>query len=392
MRFLLENCGPIARADMDLGDLSILVGPQATGKSIALQMLKLAQEYPAIKRTMLDFAYNPSRGRSEFIGDYLGEGMSSIWTDATVIRAGEKNLGYDNIKAATVTKREHSVFYVPAQRVTTFDNGWPRRFQNYEAAFPYVVREFSEELFKYLDRAYASDSTGRLFPHPKSLRKSLKDSLSQSVYRNATLSLDKEHSRKRLVLQPSPDVSLPMATWSTGQREFTPLMLGLYRLLPSAAIGKDQKIKQVIIEEPEMGLHPRAIRSLMYVVMELVYRGYSVVLSTHSPAILEIAWALSLIKEGPDPVSAFCKLFGETKKKSMEDMAVTVLKKSIHVHYFKPGDDGKARTVDISEMDPGGMKDEADWGGLTEQSSLIGAIVAESARPYDTKERKDALS
>src|SRR5208282_4388209 len=33
----------------------------ATGKSIALQMLKLAQEYPAIKRTMLDFAYNPSR-------------------------------------------------------------------------------------------------------------------------------------------------------------------------------------------------------------------------------------------------------------------------------------------------------------------------------------------
>jgi hypothetical protein len=391
MRFLLENCGPIARADMELGDLSILVGPQATGKSIALQMLKLVQEYPAIKRTMLDFAYNPSRGRAAFIADYLGEGMSSIWDDKTIIQMDDKKLGYENIKATTVTNRESSVFYIPAQRVITFENGWPRRFQTYDASFPYVVRVFSEELFKYLDKAYASDSTGRLFPHPKSLRKSLKDSLSQSVYRNATLSLDKEHSRKRLVLQPSPDVSLPMATWSAGQREFTPLMLGLYRLLPSAAIGKDPKIRQVIIEEPEMGLHPRAIRSLMYVVMELVYRGYSVVLSTHSPAILEIAWALSLIKEGPDRISAFCKLFGETKKKSMEGMADKALKKRIRVYYFRPGDDGKTRSVDISAMDPGGIRDEADWGGLTEQSSLIGAIVAESAQPYDPKARKGIL-
>ncbi|MGA2547782.1 MAG: AAA family ATPase [Rectinemataceae bacterium] len=388
MRFLLENCGPIIQADMELGDLSILVGPQATGKSIALQMLKLAQEYPAIKRTMLDFAYNPSRGREAFVVDYLGEGMSSIWTDDTIIKVGDKKLSYENIKATTVAKREHSVFYVPAQRVTTFDNGWPRRFQNYEASFPYVVREFSEELFKYLDKAYASDSSGRLFPHPKSLRKSLKDSLAQSVYRNATLSLDKEHSRKRLVLQPSPGVSLPMATWSAGQREFTPLMLGLYRLLPSAAKGKDEKIKQVIIEEPEMGLHPRAIRSLMYIVMELLYRGYSVVLSTHSSAILEIAWALSLIGESSDPLSSFCRLFGETKKKTQEDMASSVLKKSIRVHYFKPVEEGKTFSIDISGMDPAGITDEADWGGLTEQSSLIGEIVAESAPSYGAKAKQ----
>jgi|GEM_PF-6242059 len=69
MRFVLENFGPIARADMEFGDLSILVGPQATGKSIALQMLKLAEEYPAIKWTMLDYAYNPSRGRDVLIAD-----------------------------------------------------------------------------------------------------------------------------------------------------------------------------------------------------------------------------------------------------------------------------------------------------------------------------------
>jgi len=169
-------------------------------------------------------------------------------------------------------------------------------------------------------------------------------------------------------------------------------MLGLYRLLPSAAKGKDEKIKQVVIEEPEMGLHPRAIRLLMYIVMELLYLGYSVVLSTHSPAILEIAWALSLIGESSDPLSAFCRLFGETKKKTMEDMASSVLKKSIRVHYFKPTEEGKTISIDISGMDPAGIADEADWGGLTEQSSFIGEIVAESARSYGAKAEQGDLS
>ena len=71
---------------------------------------------------------------------FLGDGMSSIWSDATVIKAGNKTLEYENIKAATVTGREHSVFYVPAQRVTTFDNGWPRRFQTYDASFAEAPR------------------------------------------------------------------------------------------------------------------------------------------------------------------------------------------------------------------------------------------------------------
>lgn len=89
----------------------------------------------------------------------------------------KKILTYDNIKATNYEGREHSVFYIPAQRVLTFDSGWPKRFLNYEASVPYVMREFSEALFACLDRAYSSDSNGKLFPHPKSLRSVLKESL-----------------------------------------------------------------------------------------------------------------------------------------------------------------------------------------------------------------------
>lgn len=91
------------------------------------------------------------------------------------------------------------------------------------------------------------------------------------------------------MLETTDGSSLPMPTCSPGQREFTPLMLGLYKLIPASAKAKDENVNTVIIEEPEMGLHPRAITSFMFVVMELLYRGYSVVLSTHSPAVLEIA-------------------------------------------------------------------------------------------------------
>ena len=40
-RIKLANLGQIKEADVQFGDLTVLVGPQATGKSIFLQLLKL---------------------------------------------------------------------------------------------------------------------------------------------------------------------------------------------------------------------------------------------------------------------------------------------------------------------------------------------------------------
>lgn len=37
----LHNIGQIASAELTFGDLTVLVGPQASGKSITLQWLKL---------------------------------------------------------------------------------------------------------------------------------------------------------------------------------------------------------------------------------------------------------------------------------------------------------------------------------------------------------------
>jgi predicted ATPase len=73
--------------------------------------------------------------------------------------------------------------------------------------------------------------------------------------------------------------------WSAGQREFVPLLLGLYWLMPSTQSSRRGTIEWVVLEEVEMGLHPRAISVLLLMVLELVTRGYRVCLSTHSPQI-----------------------------------------------------------------------------------------------------------
>ena len=41
-RFSIQDFGPIDNISVDFGDLTILVGPQASGKSVALETLKLA--------------------------------------------------------------------------------------------------------------------------------------------------------------------------------------------------------------------------------------------------------------------------------------------------------------------------------------------------------------
>jgi len=67
--------------------------------------------------------------------------------------------------------------------------------------------------------------------------------------------------------------------------------------MTGGGVPRAKNIEYVIIEEPEMGLHPYAICTVMYIIMELIRRGYKVIISTHSPATLDIAWAIGRIKE-----------------------------------------------------------------------------------------------
>ena len=56
--FTLHNFGPIKAADVEFGDMTFIVGPQASGKSIFLQAWKLREDYLNIKNNLNNYSYN----------------------------------------------------------------------------------------------------------------------------------------------------------------------------------------------------------------------------------------------------------------------------------------------------------------------------------------------
>lgn len=53
----IKSLGPIKEADIAFGDLTLLVGPQASGKSIFLQMLKLIVDKNDIRNTVEQYNF-----------------------------------------------------------------------------------------------------------------------------------------------------------------------------------------------------------------------------------------------------------------------------------------------------------------------------------------------
>ena len=170
---------------------------------------------------------------------------------------------------------------------------------------------------------------------------------------------------------------LPFMTWTAGQREFTPLLLGLYHLLPSTKLRKRDGTDWVVIEEPEMGLHPQAVTAVMLLVLELLWRGYRVVLSTHSPHVLTMLWMMQRLKKHQARWQLISDAFGVTNSSlQMQSLAKAALHKDYRAHALQFDKTGKVTSKDISALDPSSDDESiAGWGGLTEYSSRFGDAV-----------------
>lgn len=375
MKLHIENFGPIPRADVTLGDLNVSVGPQATGKSLFWQLLKLLLDAPAIREEFRRFNIDWGKDIRGFLSLYFGEGMEHLVEPGTVIQLDGQdrplNALFERRRRARVAPAE-DMFYIPAQRVMALRDGLTRTFLEFRAGDPFVVRDFSDKLHRLVQTEFAK--ADKLFPKANRLNDHLRKLVDDAFFRGFGLELSRDTSfQKKLVLRRE-QIRLPFMAWSAGQREFAPLLLGLYWLMPAGKVSRRDRLTWVVIEEPEMGLHPKAISAFMALVLELLRRGYRVCLSTHSPQVLDVVWALQTLKKQHGTDKDVLRLLRLPSNPVMKAMASAVLGKSICVMYFKPG----TGAVDISSLDPG--SDEADvagWGGLTEFTANVGDVVAE---------------
>jgi hypothetical protein len=171
-------------------------------------------------------------------------------------------------------------------------------------------------------------------------------------------------------------MSIPYMTWSAGQKEFMPLLLGFYWLYPPFKYGQTKNVKYVVIEEPEMGLHPEAIKSVILQIIDLMSRDFKVIVSTHSPVFLEFVWAFNLLKKSHVKEDAFFDLFDIPENEGTKGLFDGLLSKKINTYYFDRKNE-KVIAKDISSLDAG-SEDEAmsGWGGLSSFAGKATDVVS----------------
>lgn len=376
-RVRMNNVGPINEADVTLGDLTVLVGPQATGKSVFLQVLKLIVDFPAIQAELRHFNIDWQGNPQSFFELYFGDGMGDLWGPKSKLWVDSETRSLpDFTKSPGNRSKDERLFFIPAQRVMSLRDGLTRPFTDYRAGDPFALREFSEKLHGLVQNEFGKDPA--LFPKANRLNKPLREPLVEHVFGGFGLNVDAEKFQKRIVLSPpAGGKSLPYLVWSAGQREFVPLLLGLYWLLPPGKVSIRGKLEWVVIEELEMGLHPKAISAALALVFELLSRGYRVCLSTHSPHVLDVVWGLQFLKANGGTQKEVLDILGIKPSTSTHKLAESALGKTFKVHSFRRN----ARVEDISGLDPmSESKEEAGWGGLTEFSGRVGDVVAKVAR------------
>jgi energy-coupling factor transporter ATP-binding protein EcfA2 len=376
----INSLGPIKEADISFADLTLFVGPQASGKSILLQLIKLIIDKKHIRKTLEQYGFVWGNSEDSILDRYFGEGMSGIWNSETEIIFDD--LVYPKSfllpkKKESIKDSVESLFYIPAQRVVCLQNGWPRFFTDYEDSVPYVLRNFSEVLRQLLENNSRQNDT--VFPQKQRLKAPLRDSFNESIFHDGKIVVDKI-GKKRFKLNVG-NYSIPFMAWSAGQKEFMPMLLSFYHLCPASKTSRKDKIKFVIIEEPEMGLHPQAIESVILQIIDLMSRGYKIIVSTHSPVLLEFAWAFKYLEKEHD--NGLFELFNLKKSQPLIRMFKDIAKnKKISTYYFER--DNELVTIkDISTLDAG--NDDlsiSEWGGLssfsTKASDMISRIMSNS--------------
>ena len=442
--FVVENLGPIAKAEVEFGDLTILTGPQASGKTLFLETFKLVKDFGDI---ILDYSEQYSHiNFDELLNYYYGDGMYKVISLQTGIAYNKEqidiksiinfnissspklpndnitpdsksqlynnllNIGgttelmslspffktiaiplaglstiysnegaslkfYNTIMNALKQIRDNNnklsdlekkaidtlenavrekVFFIPAQRSSAISEGRIQLSRDFVNS-PYILIKFSGYLQQFV--------------------KSQQNGLISETIKNYDFLKDTEINMRRSAGSPRLEMTInkqtiPYMAWSTGQRELTPLLMSLeyFESIPN----KDY----IIIEEPEIGLHPRAIIEFMFTVLKLMKSGVKVVISTHSSTPLDFVWAMNHLKESNADIANIAEMFDfKIKDKSVFD---GLAEKVIKVYYFSP--DKKTRKVyskDISSLDVYSEdEDVSNWGGMSLSADRAGSIVS----------------
>lgn len=387
-RFIVKNFGPIHEVNVELGDLTVLVGAQASGKSLFLQMFKLIKDKNAILKSLENYGFVVNNKLENLLNRYLGEGLSKMLTDKSEFISNDETYIREKFESPAEGDPADEVFYIPAQRILSIADGRPKYFMEFSENDPFVLRKFSDTLRLFVQSGLGD--SGKLYPLPNRLKSIIKRKYDKTIFHGGEIVFDEKGGQRKIAMNVE-DMHLPLMTWSAGQKEFMPLLMAFYCLSgpPQPVVNRSQ-YKYIILEEPEMGLHPLAIQAIILQMIEFMDNGHKVIVSTHSPMLLEFVWAYNCLKKIPKNkrVGALCELFDiKNEKWPNVNFLKSIFKKDIKTYYFSRNTAEKVESKDISSLDV--FSEETainEWGGLTQFSSKTNDVVSRYMAQYGEEE------
>ena len=352
-------------------------------QSLFLQMFKLIKDKNAILKSLENYGFVVNNNLENLLNRYLGEGLSKMLTDKSEFISNDETYIREKFESPAEGDPADEVFYIPAQRILSIADGRPKYFMEFSENDPFVLRKFSDTLRLFVQSGLGD--SGKLYPLPNRLKSIIKRKYDKTIFHGGEIVFDEKGGQRKIAMNVE-DMHLPLMTWSAGQKEFMPLLMAFYCLSgpPQPVVNRSQ-YKYIILEEPEMGLHPLAIQAIILQMIEFIHNGHKVIVSTHSPMLLEFVWAYNCLKKIPEDkrVDALCELFDIQCSKNNRKFLNCIYGKDIKTYYFSRNAAGKVEAKDISSLDVF-SEDVAinEWGGLTQFSSKTNDIVSKYMAQY----------
>ena len=301
-QLLIRSFGPVHEASIELSDLTVFVGPQATGKSLAAQALYFLRGIEDLLVSVPTSVETPAAIALSALEWWLGNapsvyadpGTVLCWSSAKLFKGSKQEIRWTQEgvrlsgalkKRITTSQRKErgdspkTQVYIPAGR-TLYSFLTPSSALRFvsrarpEQQWPGYIITFYETLGKALERLAREGIQVNQFSDVDSLLR-LKQQI-QSIFKGRI-----QYGPDTIVLE-TEKAHLRPVNIAAGQMEIWPFWAVVEAGLQSGTLVA----LDVYFEEPEAHLHPGAQRSVMEMVAFLVRRGVRVLLITHSPYIL----------------------------------------------------------------------------------------------------------
>ncbi|RRR72141.1 MAG: hypothetical protein EI684_10530 [Candidatus Viridilinea halotolerans] len=296
----IHNFGPIKEAQIELRDLTVFVGPLASGKSLAAQVLYFLR---GIEELMPPDTEDPVATTLAALELWLGYDPSLLITESTTLTWQNQKmqwLGNSMSLNQTLEQRIRTWWksgtsplkqiYIPAGRIL-YSFVPPFAAPQLQLLFS-RSRAKSQALPGYISTFYAVlGSVLEALWHDQEVRKHGQKSFSDTLdeiqsFRTKARAITKgdlHYGPGTISLEIGKKIFQSSAI-SAGQMEIWPFLA----ITESILSFSTSPFKYMYFEEPEAHLHPGAQRQVMEIVAQLVRQNVKCVITTHSPYILYV--------------------------------------------------------------------------------------------------------